>query len=167
MIQPQSLPRATALASFTLVEVVVALGIFCFVLAALAGMFTVGIQNNKDSNDQIQAANLASLLITTRRSLPTNTIAGFALPPLNVTYSSSGSYLTNASGVADDGTSPSQSGTVTPTYNLFYQAGTNAVTGSHLAQVHLMLWWPLAAAMPTNSNNPGNHYELTTLIALP
>ena len=148
------------LGSFTLVEVVIALGIFSFALIAIVGLFVVGINTNKESSDEIQAANFASVLISTRRALPTNTIANFALPPLNVAYSTAGTYLTNTDGVAADGTLAG-----TRVYNLFYQAGTNAVTGAHLAQVHLMLWWPLASALPTN--NAGNRYELTTQVALP
>ena len=147
-------------AAFSLVEVVVALGIFTFALVAIVGLFVTGLNTNKESSDQIQGANFASLLISTRRALPTNVIANFALPPLNVPYSTAGTYLTNATGVAADGTTNG-----TPAYNLFYQAGTSTLTGSHLALVHLVLWWPLAAAAPTN--NPGSRYEVTTQIALP
>jgi len=149
-----------SIAAFTLVEVVVALGIFSFAIMAIVGLFMVGINTNKESSDQIQAANLASLLISTRRALPTNTIANFALPPLNVPYSSAGTYVTNSAGVAADGTTNGAAA-----YNLFYQVGTNTVTGAHLAKVYLMLWWPTASAMPTN--NPGGRYELSTEVALP
>ena len=154
-----------ALAAFSLVEVVIALGIFTFALVAMGGLFVVGINTTKESSDQIQAANFGSLLISTRRALPTNTIANFALPPLNTTYSSSGTYLTGNSGVAVDGTVTGGAVTVTPTYNLFYQAGTNSVTGAHLALVHMILWWPITAPLPTN--NPSGYYELSTQVALP
>ena len=153
-------------AAFSLVEVVVALGIFTFALVAIVGLFFVGLNTSKESSDQIQGANFASLLISTRRALPTNVIAYFSLPPLNVQYSATGTYLTNTGGVADDGTTNG-----TPNYNLFYQVGTNfqsganPATGSHLALVHLIIWWPIAAALPTN--NPGNRYEITTQVALP
>ena len=150
-------------AAFTLVEVVVALGIFTFAIMAIVGLFVVGIHTNKESSDQIQAANLASLLISTRRAIPTNSIANFALPPLNVAFSSSGTYLTNTAGVASDGTTGTAS--ESPAYNLYYQVGTNNITGTHLARVYLMLWWPIGAAMPTN--NPGARYELSTQVALP
>jgi type II secretory pathway pseudopilin PulG len=145
--------------AFTLIEVVVALGIFTFAIVAIAGLFVVGVSTNKDS-DQIQAANIASLLISTRRAVPTNSINNFALPPLNATYSSAGTFLTNTGGVALDGTTNG-----TPAYNLYYQVGTNAATGAHLAQVHLMLWGPPVAPMPTN--NLSGRYEVTTQVALP
>jgi len=145
---------------FTLIEVMLALGIFSFALVAIFGLFFVGINTNKESSDQIAAANLASLLISTRRSVPTNTITNFALPPLNAPYGTNGIYLTNTEGVAIDGTL-----TGTRAYNLCYQAGTNLATGAHLAQVHLLLWWPVTAPLPTNT--PATRYELTTQVALP
>jgi uncharacterized protein (TIGR02598 family) len=149
-----------SIVAFTLVEVVVALSIFSFALVAIVGLFMVGINTNKESSDQIQEANFASLLISTRRALPTNSIANFALPPLNVPYSSTGTYLTNSAGVASDGTT-----TGTPVYNLFYQAGTNSLTGSHLALVHFIVWTPISAPFP--ASNPAVRYELTTQVALP
>ncbi|MGB8356031.1 MAG: type II secretion system protein [Chthoniobacteraceae bacterium] len=151
--------------AFSLIEVVIALGIFIFALVAIDGLFFVGLNANKSSSEQIQAANVASLLISTRRALPTNAIANFALPPLNVAYPTNAIYV-NA--VATDGTV----GTATsiPAYDLFYQGGTNATTGAHLAQVHLLLSWPPAAAgtgTATPSNNPSTRFEMTTQIALP
>jgi uncharacterized protein (TIGR02598 family) len=144
--------------AFTLVEVVMALGIFSFAVVAIGGLFFVGIDTNKASSDQIQAANLASLLISTRRAITTGTVSNFALPPLNVSTSGT------AMGVANDGTLASSSAE-TPAYNLAYTTGTTAATGPHLAQVHLMLWWPPAAATP--AANSANRYELTTQVLLP
>jgi uncharacterized protein (TIGR02598 family) len=146
--------------AFTLVEVVIALAIFSFAIMGIASLFLVGINTSKDSSDQIQAANIASLLISTRRAMPTNIVTDFALPPLNVAYSPTGTFLTNTGGVGLDGTTSG-----TPAYNLFYQVGTNLVTGPHISLVHLILWAPTASPMPTN--NPGSCYELTTEVALP
>ncbi len=157
---PVSMSNRANEAAFTLVEVVIAMGIFTFAIVAIAGLFLVGISTTKDSSDQIQASNIASLLISTRRALPTNEIANFALPPLNVAYPANGTFLTNAGGVALDGTTSGS-----PAYNLYYQIGTNSVTGPHLSQVHLVLWWPAEAGLPTN--NPSGCYELTTQVALP
>lgn len=163
--------RLAKKAAFTLVEVVVALGIFSFALVAIVGLFVVGLNTNKESSDQIQEANFASLLISSRRALPTSVITNFALPPLNVAYSATGTYLTNSAGVAADGTTNTPTANVTPVYNLFYQVGTNfqtganPATGPHLALVHLIVWSPLGSALPTN--NPGARYELSTQVALP
>jgi len=153
-----------ASSAFSLIEVVIALGIFIFAMVAINGLFFVGLDANKSSSEQIQAANVTSLLISTRRALPTNSITNFALPPLNGPYSSSAVYVND---VATDGTA----GTATsPAYDLFYQGGTNATTGPHLAQVHLLLSWPAApvgATTATPSNNPSTRFEVTTQIALP
>jgi uncharacterized protein (TIGR02598 family) len=166
--KPRRLPafrRTAGVAAFSLVEVVVALGIFTFALVAIIGLFVTGLNTNKESSDQIQAANFASLLISTRRAVPTDptatTLTNFALPPLNVTYSAAGTFLTNNLGVAADGTTNNG----TPAYNVFCQVGTNSVTGPHLALVHLVVWSPITAAFPTN--NPSSRYEITTQVALP
>ncbi len=148
-----------SLRSFSLIEVLLALGIISFALIALVGLFTVGLRTNKESSDQIEAANIASLLLTTLRALPTNPPASFALPALNqatvsktiqVTADGATAVATNASG---------------PSYNLSYTVGTNAATGSKLANVYLMLWWPASAPMPTNKTSA--YYEMTAQVALP
>jgi prepilin-type N-terminal cleavage/methylation domain-containing protein len=154
--------RSMGLFAFTLVEVMIAMSIFSFALVAIGGLFFVGLNTNKESADQMQAANLASLLISTRRSLPTSPIPNFALPPLNVAYSGSGAAVM---GVALDGTVGDGTAAHVPAYNLFYKIGTSTASGPRLAQVHLLLWWPPALQAP--ANNPATRYELTTQVALP
>lgn len=156
-VRPLSNPPRRS-SAFSLIEVVMALGVFSFAVVGIGGLFFVGIDTNKQSSDQIQAANVASLLISTRRAITTGTIANFALPPLNIATSGTGAYVM---GVANDGTT-----TGTPAYNLFYQVTANTGIGPHLAQVYLMLWWPPASPTPP-TNNPDSRYELTTQVALP
>jgi len=144
--------------AFSLVEVVLALAIFTFALVTILGLLGVALGTNKQSSDQIQAANIASLLISTRRASPTNTgpnFAAFALPNLNQ------SMFTNTAIVGEDGTTTATSST---RYNLYYVVGTNSATGTRTANVYLLLWWPLNAPMPTN--NPSAYYELTTAVSL-
>lgn len=145
-------------ASFTLVEVVVAMGIFTFALVVVLGLLNVALSTNKQSSDQIQAANIASLLVATRRAAPTNTgsyLSSFALTNLNQ------GLFTNTTVVGLDGTTSTNSGT---TYNLYYVAGTNSATGPNMASVYLLLWWPQGAPMP--NHNPSAYYELSTEISL-
>lgn len=155
-----SIPVAvTSPAAFTLVEVVVALGIFSFAVVAIAGLFFVGLNSNKESSDEIQAADLASLLISTRRALPAATgtaLANFALPALT-------SNTSGIVGVEMDGTKTT--GTEVPAYNLDFQVTTSSGPGAHLAQVYLLLWWPAAAV--TGTNDPSKRYELATQVGLP
>ena len=160
MIVSQRPGRIAAMAAFSLIEVVLALGVFSFAMVAIAGLFVVGIDTNKVSSDEIHAADFASLLISTRRALPTLTgtnLPNFALGPLNGLYPATGTTVMN---VAADGTT-----TGTPVYNLLYQTGTNAAGGTHLAQVHLVIWWPPALTSLANAST--NRYELTTQVALP
>ncbi len=144
--------------SFSLVEVLLALGIASFALVALIGLFALGLKTNKESADQIDAANVASLLISTVRAMPTNPPAQFALPSLNR------ATVTKTVQVAVDGTTANVSA-ANHSLNLYYIVGTNSTTGPKLANVYLMLWWPLAAPMPTN--NPSACYEVTAQVALP
>jgi uncharacterized protein (TIGR02598 family) len=144
--------------AFSLVEVVLALAIFTFALVTILGLLGVALGTNKQSSDQIQASNIASLLIATRRASPTNTganFAAFALPNLNQ------GMFTNTTIVGEDGTTTATTGS---RYNLYYVLGTNSTTGTSVANVYLLLWWPLNAKMPTN--NPSAYYELTTAVSL-
>jgi type II secretory pathway pseudopilin PulG len=149
---------APGMVAFSLVEVVLALAIFTFALVTILGLLGVALGTNKQSSDQIQAANVASLLIATRRASPTNTgpnFAAFALPNLNQ------GMVTNTTIVGEDGTTTTATGA---RYNLYYEVGTNSATGPTTANVYLLLWWPLNAKMPTN--NPAAYYELTTAVSL-
>jgi len=156
-VQFQIRPHSGTVA-FSMVEVVFAMAIFTFALVTILGLLGLALGTNKQSSDQIQAANIACLLITTRRASPTNTGANFttfALPNLNQ------SMVTNTTTVGEDGTTTATTGT---RYNLYYVVGTNSITGPNTASVYLLLWWPLNAKMPTN--NPSAYYELTTAVSL-
>ena len=142
--------------SFSLIEVVLALGIVSFAIIAILGLFSAGLKANKESYDQIQEANIASLLIATRRASPTNTFDTFALPPLNTPAS-----ISSPVKVGLDGSTVNS-----PLYNMLYTISTDDVSGSKVANVYLLIWGPLAAANP-QTNNPGSYYEISTQIALP
>jgi Tfp pilus assembly protein PilV len=150
--------------SFSLVEVVIALGIISFALVAIVGLFGFGLQTNKGSSEQIQAADVASLIVATARVTPTNLPPNFALPftspGLNQSMVSNTTSATPVY-VGLDGMSTNQANA---TYNLRYVAGTNA-TAPNVAYLYLLLWWPPAAKAP--STNSGNYYQLSTEIALP
>jgi type II secretory pathway pseudopilin PulG len=153
--------------SFTLVEVVLAVGVCSFVLVAILGLFTIGLQSNHDSEQQIQAANLASMLISVRTASPLNDIPNlpnFAIP----TSAMSGPYQNAYDGGATLTKYVGLDGQIaaTPTdaaYAISCRAGTNLVTGSAVAQVYLMLTWP-PQADPKGAN--AGHYEVIADIPL-
>jgi type II secretory pathway pseudopilin PulG len=152
------MPGHSGTASFSLVEVVIALAIFSFGLVTMMALLSVALRANKGSSDQIQASNIASLLISAWRAAPTNggtTFTTSGPPRLNQ------SYVTNTTQVGLDGTTWTGTGAA---YNLYYGIGTNADTGTNLADVYIVLWWPSGAKMPTN--NPSDYYELSTQVSL-
>jgi type II secretory pathway pseudopilin PulG len=147
--------------AFSLVEVVLALGICVFVLVTIMGLYSTGMRVNRESENQIQEADLASLIISSRRAAPTNSVP-LAIPASALTGPFTNAYpngqLTNYVG---------SDGMITNTANAVYlvscRAGTNAMTGPNMAQVYLMLSWP-AQANPAASSD---HYEVTTYIPFP
>ena len=60
---------------FSLVEVVIALGITAFCLVAVFGLLPIGLNVNRDSVQQTEAANLVSLIDGDLRSAPKGTNA--------------------------------------------------------------------------------------------
>ncbi len=149
--------------AFSLVEVVVALAISVFVLVVLLGLYGTGMRVNRDSEARIQAANLASLIISSRIAAPTNTVnlPNLAIPSAAVTRAFTNAYagnqLTNYIGADGMLTTAAQAA-----YVVSCKAGTNQVTGPNVAQVYLMLSWPVQVS-PTNAG-ASDHYEVTTYI---
>lgn len=148
--------------AFSLVEVVLALGICAFVLVALLGLFSTGLRASRESEEQVQAANLASQIFATRmaaRSSDTNT-PNFAIPA-SVLTNAYGSVFGSAGGFVglDGRTTPNADGAA---YRILAMAGTNALTGPRTSQVYLMLSWPPQAAL----SNSAGHYETLTYIPL-
>ncbi len=147
--------------AFSLVEVVVSLGVFSFAMVAILGLFSLGLTTSKGSSDQIQAANLASLLLATRRASPTNTsIANFPIPALaNSTLSNSAPVQ-----VGINGTTATTGMPASDVFNLNYVILPGATP--NLSVVHLLLWQPASAPAPS-TNTPGAFYEVSTQIAHP
>jgi uncharacterized protein (TIGR02598 family) len=145
--------------AFSLVEVVLALGICAFVLVALMGLFSTGLRASRESEEQVQAANLASLILATRMAAPNSdtNLPNFALPAdaLSRPY---GEVFGAAGGMVGlDGKTNS-----TPAYRIVCKAGTNSSTGPRLAQVHLMLTWPADAPL----QHAAGRYETLSYVPL-
>ncbi|CAN5778936.1 hypothetical protein BH09VER1_BH09VER1_17510 [soil metagenome] len=150
---------ARAVRAFNLVEVVLALGVCSFCLLAMIGLLGTGMQTGKESEEQIQAANMASLLVSTRAASPTNAIANFAIPEDAMTNAYGNVYPAATSYIGLDGRTTNAANAA---YQIICRAGTNATTGPGVAQVYVMLSWP-AQASPTAAT--AKRYELLTYIA--
>jgi Tfp pilus assembly protein PilV len=156
-----------------LVEVVIAIAVLSFSLIAIMGLLGEGLSNNHDSSSRLQAADIASLLISTRRTNPINTnLTNFALPALGGTNSAGQDVVTAANNyvkVQTDGTISGANTSNQVLYNLHYVI-TPSGSQTNIANVDLILWWPatLAASASTiPTNNPSGYYELMTQIVLP
>lgn len=155
-----SLKQSSSLHAFSLVEVVLALGICSFALVALIGLLGTGLQSGKDSEDQIQATNLASLIISTRAAAPTNNIANFAIPLSALSGSYGDAYPGGTNYIGSNG---KLSAATNAAYRITCRAGTNAITGSGISQVYLKLSWP---AQMNATNAAAKSYEILTYISI-
>jgi uncharacterized protein (TIGR02598 family) len=147
--------------AFSLVEVVMALGICTFVLVALIGLFSSGWKMTRESEDQIQAANLASQIIASRIVSPTNGPADAAIPATKLSQAYNNAYATADRFVGFDGLLTSDASAAA--YRIACNVGTNATTGSKLSQVYLRLTWPPQAA----ATNASGRYEICTYLPIP
>ncbi len=147
------------LRAFSLVEVVLALGICAFVLVALIGLFSTGLRTGRESEEQVQAANLVSQILSTRIAAPTTSsnLTDFAIPPTALTNAYADVFPSSGALVGLDGRTNG-----TPAYRMICRAGTNAQTGPRLAQVYVMLTWPYQASL----SNAAGRYEAITYVPL-
>ncbi|XHR28108.1 MAG: hypothetical protein ACFUZC_19530 [Chthoniobacteraceae bacterium] len=148
--------------AFSLVEIVVAMGVCSFVIVALVGLFSIGLKARRDSNNQFHAADLASNIIATRSASPTKDAAGsgtWAIPAAAMTQAYGDAYASEPCFVGHDGklTDPSKAA-----YSVACYSGTSNVTGPRMAMVHLILSWPPTAAL----TNAEGRYETVTFIPL-
>ncbi len=145
--------------AFSLVEVVIAIAVVSFCLFALLGLLSVGAQAGYDSSETVQAATMASLLISERRAAPTNTISStFPILPLTNTMNPSSVY------VAADCTMLSSSQTNLPVYRLAYKVTSNA---NKTASLYFCLSWPPSIDPTINPSEVKGRYEVFTCIPLP
>jgi Tfp pilus assembly protein PilV len=162
MFQATRTPERVAV-GFSLVEVVVALGIITFCVIAILSLFSLGLRNARESEGEIRAANLALSIVGRMRAAPREdlTSQGFLFGPLTngggTLFSVSSSapwYLrgdglraTNANAaMASNGYAVSAEGTFDAT--------------NKIATVSFTLWWPPVAAL----TNASGKYRVSTFI---
>ena len=154
--------------AFSLIEVVLALGIVVFAGFALIGLLGVGLQNSSESRQQHQAASIVEMLCSTRRAAPTADLStaqpGFPLPALTNTannFAATTNLFLTSDGVVTANASDARFGFL---YNIIAPTNYVASTSPGASTVYLCLFWP-PQANPTNAIV--GHYEVTTTFALP
>jgi prepilin-type N-terminal cleavage/methylation domain-containing protein len=148
---------------FSLVEVVITIGIVGFVVVGILGLFALGLRTGSESLETTKAANLSSLLLNQRRMVPidgTNSplLSGFSLPDLKESKSNfdpSSSSITPVYVGAD--------GYATNVAAAEYALGYVVTKHARSASVYCLLYWPPRADL----TNAIGRYEISTEIAVP
>jgi uncharacterized protein (TIGR02598 family) len=141
---------------FSLVEVVMALGILAFAITALLGAFAVGMNTDRESIEELEATHILQTIIAERRANPVLTNTNMLLPVLNTNSDRSSS---NAMSLDEIGRL--QPGVRSGKFGLLYRVTTAPNTNS--ASVYCAIYWP-GRATPDNAQG---RVEMTTRIALP
>lgn len=153
--------KTRAIRGFSLVEVVIALGLFAFVLLIMLALLPTGIKSNKVSVEDTNAVGILSMieadLRNTHPSLNSGKSQFFGLP-LPYALNAVGSYTVNSTlstntltsayttGVGDDGGAMSISSSPPPHYQatVIYTRVPSLTTSGSLAPVEarLIVNWP-------------------------
>jgi uncharacterized protein (TIGR02598 family) len=137
--------------AFSLVEVVVALGIATFCLLALLGLLSVGSINNSSSLDQTTATSLAEAVVSDLRTVhagDAKTVRyGIPIPPSTASTVAHTLFFDDEgslSGSVDENASPTR--TPTPRYRATITF--NPPSGGKTAMpVRILITWPALADM--------------------
>ncbi len=84
LIFPQPLPRPRGGSGFTLIEVLLGLGVMTFCLVVVIGLIPIGLETNKESRDETDAMSLVQMIAADYRAagISTNASPLFGLPAL-------------------------------------------------------------------------------------
>jgi type II secretory pathway pseudopilin PulG len=143
--------------AFSLVEVVLAVGLFAFVVVGLIGLISVGLRVNRESIDEMEAAHLAESLLAIRRVAPAVVTTDFPLPPFDAASSTPASrpLLVTPSGKIAHSIEDARFGLI---YRIVPPGGTEP-----FARVYVCLYWPPQAG----PDKAQGHYEMSSSFRLP
>lgn len=145
--------------AFSLVEVVLALGIAAFCLIALLSLMSTAMKSDAETRRIVDASATASLLLQARRIDPyatgTSPFGGLALPgaPAEPSSLSASNVMIDAGGMAD---------AADPSFAMTYRVERLA-TNSNICRIFLRLSTPPQAA----DSRSQSHYEVVSSVRLP
>jgi type II secretory pathway pseudopilin PulG len=120
-------PLLAGAKAFSLVEVVVALGISTFVLVILVGLLPVGLLSNRNAIQETQTVNLLQMITADRLNSPAaNASTIYQLPPLNNAATVSSTLWVNEDQITTS-TTPSSSSRYRVAYSFFPSNSTQPV----------------------------------------
>lgn len=145
-----------ASSAFTLVEVVIALGILSFSITALLGALSIGMNTNRESIEELEATHILQSMLTERRARPVQEDSNLCLPPLDVS-----ACRDSGNPVILDSMGRPASGAQTGKFGLVYRVTPNPDKSG--ADVFCAIYWP-GQLKPANSLG---RVEIATKIVLP
>ncbi|HEX5422431.1 MAG TPA: Verru_Chthon cassette protein B [Candidatus Acidoferrales bacterium] len=112
--------RKQSLASFSLVEVTLALGVAAFCLIAVFGLMPVGVQTNRNAASQTAATNIMAAVVADLRATPkgVNTSVQFA-----ITFGTAKTLYFDGAGQASTSLQPNSRYQINVTWNASPPAG--------------------------------------------
>ena len=119
--------------AFSLVELVIALGVAAFCLIAVFGLMPVGMQTNRNATSQTAATNIIAGIVADLRATPA---AATTSPQFGITFGTDKTLYFDTSGQASTSLSTDSRYRLSITWN-------SAPTGLHYAA--LKVTWPAAA----------------------
>lgn len=147
--------------AFSLVEVVIALGLFAFCIVALINLLTVGIQATGQTEERLEAANIAQQLLEMRRIHPGSNVVALSkwgLPPITSTPTN------GSNAIGEDG----YTGSANPAYQVTFATylpalttATNTTNGKNTNCVNVYLM-----VKPLHTTGKLRPYELISTITL-
>lgn len=136
--------------AFSLVEIVIAVGIFSFVIVAVMGTMSVALSSTRDSEMKLSATHTAAAIIGTLKANPTNRTDTTIFPN---TLTGSGSNIF----VDRQGRTTDQAGAA---FKLAWKISTNISTNLYFCNIELA--WP-----PNAPTNTVSSHRVATSILLP
>jgi uncharacterized protein (TIGR02598 family) len=133
-------------AAFSLLEVVLALGVAAFCLTAVLGLLPVGVQTNRNSSSQTAASNIIATVVSDLRTTPA---AATTSPEFAITFDAEKTLFFDASGQASSSLITDSRYRLSVTWN-------SAPTGLHYAV--LKATWP--AEVDPATTLPGGSMEI-------
>ncbi|HSI85335.1 MAG: hypothetical protein ACAI35_17635 [Candidatus Methylacidiphilales bacterium] len=151
-------------AGFSLVEVVLAIGIFSFCIVAIMSLFSLGMATSKESDEEIRAANLATSILCRMRIAPHVDLTSQGFPFGVLTNSAGGTVFEiapeNPLFIKGDGTVAATAEIAMSARGFAGSAKASFDTTSQVSRISLTLWWPAVAPY----NRAVGRYSVTTYI---
>lgn len=159
--------RDLTLAAFSLVEIIIALGIFSFVIVAILGTMTVALNSTRSSEMKLRASHTGATIIGVLKANPSaGTNTSFPIPDLKATNGNlANSGTDEKSGIIIDlqGRVLASASDPNATFQLAWRV-TRDGEMTNLVYCYLDMSWP-PAAPATNAN--GSHRFAATVLLPP